>query len=334
MKMSPSDDIIDPVDTDFWREVAEECEHATFFHSPLWHRVMEITFEDRVDRSVGAVFDNGTRAVFPMAELPANVPLVLRNFMSTHLFCYGGPISDGPIPAGGIAKMLGAFPRKRAYRIEIMGNPLDLHLSFDGYESEEDFTHILELDRNWDDVFSDFSRGHRSSYRKAKKKNVEVRRGGSAADWDAYYGAYEASLERWGDDVSSVHPRGLFDALHEVSREHPENIQLWLAEVDGDLASGAIVFYWNRHVDYWHGAAHEEYFDHRPNNLLHGEIIEDAIERGFDYYDFNPSGGHEGVANFKSRFGADKKHFNRWCYKNPVADGFESVKDRILKKDD
>jgi hypothetical protein len=330
--MSVSADIIDPVDHDFWNDVARDCEHATFFHSPLWHRIMEMTFDKRVDRTIGAVFENGTRAVFPMAELPANVPMVLRNFMSTHFSSYGGPISDGPIPDGGIPKMLGAFPQKRAYRIEIMGNPLDLHVTFDDYDEEEDFTHILHLDRDWDDVFSDFSRGHRSSYRKAKKKDVEIRKGGAPEDWDAYYGAYQASLERWGDDVSNVHPRELFDALRDVSHEYPDSIQLWLAEVDGDLASGAIVFYWNRHVDYWHGAAHEEFFDHRPNNLLHGVIIEDAIEQGYDFYDFNPSGGHEGVANFKSRFGAEKTHFTRWRYKNPVADGFENVKDNLLNK--
>ena len=34
------------------------------------------------------------------------------------------------------------------------------------------------------------------------------------------------------------------------------------------------------------------------------EAIKDASERGITWFDFNPSGGHEGVWDFKKGFGA------------------------------
>ena len=60
-------------------------------------------------------------------------------------------------------------------------------------------------------------------------------------------------------------------------------------------------FYHNRHAVYWHGAFVERYFEQRPSNLVHAEAIRDACERGFDWYDFNPSGPAPGVVRFKDR---------------------------------
>jgi hypothetical protein len=39
-------------------------------------------------------------------------------------------------------------------------------------------------------------------------------------------------------------------------------------------------------------------------NLLMAEAIRDASLRGYRWFDFNPSGGHAGVQDFKRRFGA------------------------------
>ena len=55
---------------------------------------------------------------------------------------------------------------------------------------------------------------------------------------------------------------------------------------------------------YWHGAARESSLALRPANRLFGEVIRDACERGFRWFDFNSSAGLEGVRRFKEGFGA------------------------------
>ena len=81
-------------------------------------------------------------------------------------------------------------------------------------------------------------------------------------------------------------------------------VKIWLAEKDSAIVAGAIIFYWNRIVSYWHGASHQDFFSYYPNNMLHMEIIREAAAAGFRYYDFGPSGGQDGVARFKKSFGA------------------------------
>ena len=68
---------------------------------------------------------------------------------------------------------------------------------------------------------------------------------------------------------------------------------------------------------YWHGASLKQYFSLYPNNLLHWEIIKDGLNKGYKVYDFGPSGGMEGVIQFKRSFGSVKKEFisAHWKYR-------------------
>jgi lipid II:glycine glycyltransferase (peptidoglycan interpeptide bridge formation enzyme) len=84
-----------------------------------------------------------------------------------------------------------------------------------------------------------------------------------------------------------------------------DHIHLWLTTTgDGRVAAGALVFYARTHSVYWHGAAQEDLFALRPMNLLFSEIIRDACEGGYRWFDFGPSAGIEGVRKFKESFGA------------------------------
>jgi lipid II:glycine glycyltransferase (peptidoglycan interpeptide bridge formation enzyme) len=76
-----------------------------------------------------------------------------------------------------------------------------------------------------------------------------------------------------------------------------------LAKYEDRSIAGALCFYTKNHVVYWHGAAYSDYFELRPVNLLMYEAIKDACENGYSWFDFNPSGGHEGVKAFKKSFG-------------------------------
>jgi lipid II:glycine glycyltransferase (peptidoglycan interpeptide bridge formation enzyme) len=129
-----------------------------------------------------------------------------------------------------------------------------------------------------------------------------------------YYSVYEDAHRRWGDRATSHYDFELFKNIFEMKSP---NIKLWLAKAEQRIIAGALVMYWNRHVVWWHGASLEEYFHYCAANLLNVEIIKNACERGYLYYDFNPSGGHEGVASFKQSFGAERRTIWRWDYQAP-----------------
>jgi hypothetical protein len=306
-------DILDSPEPEFWWDIARNCPYATFYHTPLWHRLAVETDSSRQDRSVGAVFDNGTRAVLPLLEQRK----VLKKYVSTFAGCYGGLIADGSIPNADAQALYEYVFTLGGKKFKFISNPLadaPPTPNVSDADVEDDFTHILELDRDLDAIVSEYSRGHRSSLNKGRRKGVTVRRGETLEDYQQYYEAYEASLERWGKDPSDGYPWDLFEHAHALSQDYPDAITLWLTCVGDAVASGALTFQWNRHVSYWHGAAHEEYFDYRPNNVLHTDIIGAALLEGYRYYDFNPSGGYDGVAQFKSRFGAKKRPVRRRTY--------------------
>lgn len=120
-------------------------------------------------------------------------------------------------------------------------------------------------------------------------------------EWLDYYRVYEDSLRRWGNNATSRYRWEIFD---EMFRRRSPRIKLWLAVYRDKVVAGALCFYAPAHTVCWHSAALESHFHLRPVNLLMREAVRDACDRGLTWFDFNPSGGHEGVRAFKRSFGA------------------------------
>lgn len=174
-----------------------------------------------------------------------------------------------------------------------------------------DRTQALRLEQPADAVISRFSRGHRSGISKARRLGVTTRVADTSADVEAYWRAYRASLRRWGRRATSRYPRRLFTNGLRLANEFPDALRLWLAELDGRVVAGAWVFYWNRVAIYWHGAALREGHRTAAVTTLFADVIADAVAQGCAWFDFQPSGGHAGVAEFKRRFGAEPLPFRR-----------------------
>ena len=326
-------EIIRDVDDDFWWKVAQNCEYATFFHSPLWHRLAEKTFEEYEDQTIGAVTKNGVRVVLPLLKTGESARGMMDDLVSTFAGCYGGVIAEDAVSEKEMAHFYEKVQAWDIASLNVTENPLwreaDHPVVLPGEEATEDFTQVISTDgRSYDEILSDFSRGHRSSMNKGQRMGVEIRVADALDDYRAYYGAYEDCLRRW-ENPSSEYPWVLFENGYELAQDYPKNLRLWLAEVEGEVVGGAWFFYWNNHLVYWHGATYEEYFDYRTNNVLHPAILKDALERGYQYYDFNPSGGHEGVVEFKSRFGAEKWPIRRWTLTDEKLSYIRNVRDQL-----
>ena len=304
--------ILGPAGEDVWWEVARGCAYATFFHTPLWHRLAESTSSAYRDVTFVAELGSGVRAVFPLLLRRPRLFGLLGEAVSTFAGCYGGPIADGPM-TGADRRLLYEAADGAAGRVALAGNPLsEPGPAPAGFGVVTDSTHLLRLDAPFETLFSRFSKGHRSSTRRGSAVGVSVRRASSVADYRAYFGIYEGALDRWGEESTSAYPWSLFERGHQLSERHDDRIILWLGELDGRVVAGAWVFYWNRHATYWHGAADEAGREAAATNVVLSHVIEDAGLRGMEWFDFNPSGGHEGVAAFKRRFGAEPVEFVRY----------------------
>jgi len=245
-------------------------------------------------------FSDGKEALLPLSCERLCSSLV-KSYISSPGVTFGGWISSDGLTLEHAQLQASWFKKLRDVRWRL--NPYDhLALQSGAKTLKNDETQVLNLTCGFDRVYKRWKKGHRAAPRQAQKAGVLVRSASTLQDWKAYYEVYQDSLNRWGDRASSRYSWRMFSEL--FKRGSP-NVVLWLATYQEKVVAGALCLYAKRHVAYWHGASLSEYFRLRAVNLIIYEAIKDACERGYCYFDFNPSGGHEGVKAFKKHFGTE-----------------------------
>lgn len=290
------------IDMEEWRQIADRSPHATFFHTPEWYRLFHDTFPGTQITTRICTFEDGATAVLPLMRIPAG--RMRFRYVSGPAGVYGGWIGGEGFGQPNVERLL----EHMRYKIPAFTwrlNPFDPHMKqLPMQPFQEDFTQIIDLEAGLPAIVKTWTKGHQAAIGQAQRAGVRVECAASLDEWREYFHCYEDSIRRWGSQAGSRYSWKFFENVQALG---PENVQLWLAKRDACILAGALCFYHNRHVVYWHGAAYERFFKLRPSNLLQHEIIKDAIENQYTWYDFNPSGGHAPVVSFKKSFGAYKR---------------------------
>ena len=290
-------------DVPFWEELAAAHPAATFFHSPQWHTMVTRSYPEYGIGTQGFVFDGGSKAVLPMIQTKKGGLVRGKARLKSSVFCgYGGILAGSGVTAAQQEEIYSYLAGRRA-TIALNTNPFleaAVKLPRD-FICRQDFTQALALTPDETALQRKLNRGAKSNLNQAKKQGITVRQANSRSDVQSYYSLYQDTLKRWGGGALFTYPEFLF---YDLFSHAGDTVKIWLAEKDSAIVAGAIIFYWNRIVSYWHGASQQDFFSCYPNNMLHMEIIRHAAKAGYQWYDFGPSGGQEGVTRFKRSFGA------------------------------
>lgn len=297
---------------EIWTDVVQRDSAATFFHTPVWRDVIRGGFPNLRDASVAYRLDDGEVAFMPRLENPGRYG-VLRSWDSTFPGTYGGWLASRALTDDERLGLFAAVDNFTAYSCTVTMPPgVHAPRTPPGYHSDTDFTHILDTRRQLTEGRVRWERpAVRRAVTKARRARLLVRQAASLQDYRAYYDVYADTLERWGDRATSRYPWTLFEAGHTASERNPGTIRLWLATADAAIVAGMWIFYWNRQAHYWHSAVLRSHMPLRPMDLLVTAVTEHAARNEIDRLDFMPSGGHEGVARFKEKFGAHKMPVHR-----------------------
>lgn len=286
-----------------WQNIVENNPYATFYQTPTWARIICSTFPMWQNASIGIDFDDGNRAIIPLLKKPIIGKIHSYWYESTAPGSYGGPIFEKP-PTQEHYQIIDAELQKYS-NILIVSNPYDHWVPKGNYHYYETFIQTIKLDRNFEKIWRNYSKGRRHTINFAKKQGVTTYPVKFLEYYEEYYNIYKSQLSRWGKNATDYYPLKLFENLAIASKDIV-GIRFWAAFLDEKMISGLIVFHHNNHLVTWHGATLDEYFKYRPVDILYSAVIEDACLNGYEIFDFGNSGGHQGVIEYKEHFGSEK----------------------------
>jgi len=291
-----------------WDETWLGCDYATYFHSREWARIWNLYTEGLMQpEPLMVYFSDGKCALLPLT-VQYFVKGRVKKVISSPGGTFGGWISRDVLVHGHRVLLVRWLLRNSA-SLDWLVNPYEPgvgDIRFPAKRVED--TQVLDLDKGYEAYLEEITRHHSATQRKgrkAQKAGVLTREAVDIKDWQEYFQVYQDSLRRWGDTVSAEYEWSFF---HDLFSLHSRYVKLWLSTFQEKIIAGALCFYAGRHVVYWHGAALEEYLNLRPVNLLFLDIIKDTCDKGYRWFDFNPSGKHEGVRRFKKTFGCIDKY--------------------------
>ncbi len=304
--MALSDLRIDTPTRQEWSRVWRDSDYATFFHSPLWAELWE-RFGGAHTQSVPERihFGDGRQAVLPLC-FESKFQGLLSRYVASPQATYGGWISDQPLELGHAELLLERLLDREAGSLVWRMNPFD-ELAFQagkrrGLSCRADYTHALKLAPGPGALLGGFKNGYRADIQKALKAGrISIDLATQLDEWRAYHRVYQETLVRWGHTTSEGYPWEVFEILAKLDSPY---VKLWLGRYDGAIVSGELCLYAKRHVVSWHAATLSDYLRTNVAKVQIYHVIQDACERGYHWFDFNPSAGLAGVQKFKESFDA------------------------------
>lgn len=289
---------IQPIKQSEWLECCINCNYSTFFQTPYWVNL----FNKCTINVYQITFTDYKKAVLPLPFI-RTAKGILKVYQSMPAGTFGGWISTdqlGPEHTGLLLDYLMSLSD-----LQFRENPYDPFLkNIEIPDSAEDFTSTIRLPETYDIFFEQSDSAHRKAFRKAQKAGIDVKMASDFEEWEQYYNLYLQSISRWKD--KNIYSGTFYDLtfLRKIFSLPVHLRTLWIATYQSQPISGIICFYWNKHAVAWHGAGNSDFFSMRPNNLLYDTAIHDAIVNKYEWFDCNPSGGLEGVIQFKRFLGA------------------------------
>lgn len=299
---------LSPEDEVSIRQVLEESDRATIFHSIEWNRILsrQSGFEDIV---LLAIQDEHPVGVYVFFVLDSDL---CYSSLANMFSIYGGPVAVGEDVSVITALLRAAESRKPLSIFHIWsppgGNPASITRL--GYRSREMFkTPLWHLNCTEEELWSRLDKDKRTKIRKAMREGVAIVHG-SKTDLDQYQMLVNSTLDGAYDPRSGNPIELLGMNFYKQVMESLEPIgmaRLFLATYKGEYISGSIVLYFKDTVYAWDIGWRREFANLSPNDLLAWTIASHAHAMGcrtFDLMVIDPL-VQPGIAKWKMGFGVE-----------------------------
>jgi hypothetical protein len=305
--------VVSPAPRSAWREVADADPFVLVTQTPAWNDALVASGSYR-DASRMYEF-SGRRVILPMVAR-RRIPGVLSSYPSA--WGMGGVIADHDVEVDEIRAVFRDLRAIGAQRVQIRPNPLRAAL-WEAAKPPEAITidrnaHVIDLAGGFEEVWMGrFKAEARRKTRIAEKAEIEVTVGRDRAAIRDFFHLYDLSVQRWARRQHEPPALARWRARRRESLEKWDRIvdildgriHIFLARLGNRPVAGIVVLQ-GTNAHYTRGAMDAELAgETRANFLLQKMAIEAACADGCRWYHMGESGQSDGLAMFKSRFGAE-----------------------------
>ena len=283
-----------------WTAYVAAHPEATLYHSLPWRDVVHEVFGHQARYLLAA---RGAEIAGTLPLFLVRVPLLGSKLIGLpYDIGSGGPLAaDGETDAALVRAAMQLAEQLRVDYLELrLGgsreslDPLGLVQSHPVIISDMDLT---EGEKVWSQVSAD----NRQSIRKARNRGVKVREAESLADCDAFYQVY---LRAFRDFGTPPYGRSYFPTVWRRLGAS-KGVRLLLAEVEGRIVGGSVLFCWGPNIVSKFAACLPEAVPLRAYAALYGATIDLALEARVKRLSWGTSATHQtGLIDFKRRWGA------------------------------
>jgi hypothetical protein len=304
-----------------WEALVTALPRGLIYHHPAWLKVLEEAFDYKPVHLACEDANGDIRGILPLFYKRGL--LTGRQFSSLPRTPVAGPLTwDEQATRSLICAALErtSIEQGSQLQIKVLSNALDgLVDQMVGRPWRE--TYVLELPERPGLLRFGGSRDHariRWSINKATRLGVEIHPAETERELQAWYKLY---LDTMRELAVPPRPYHFFEAAWR---------QLWsrglmrllLAERyeagQARLLAGSLFLLFGQTVFYAFTGWRREDLSLRPNDVIQWRALHDACEEGFRFYDFGEvTKGNEGLAQFKSKWGAEPRWLYRYYYPAP-----------------
>jgi len=180
---------------------------------------------------------------------------------------------------------------------------IEFCLYSNGFEYQKiELSNIVELGENFEDLYNTYKSSSRQAHRKAERSDISVKQ---SDNFDEFYDILCNNLAL----RHNVFPTHTLSELKKLKKLFPKKINLFSAELDGEIIGGVINFICNQNTVLAFYISHKSDFQNfRPLNIIFSNIFQWAITNHYKYYDFGlvtvNGEPNLSLARFKESFGA------------------------------
>ncbi len=304
-----------------WEAFVTSHPNGLIYHHPAWLQVLEEAFGYKPVNLACEDANGQLRGVLPLFYKRGL--FTGRQYSSLPRTPVGGPLACDDQAMAVLVRAAVERTRDESgaqLQLKMLSNALD-GLVEDMVGAPWRETYILELPERPELVHIGNSRNHariKWAVNKASKLGVEVHEAETEHELWAWYKLYLDTM-RW----VAVPPRPyhFFEIAWQQLRPRGLMRLLLAKQYEAGrarLLAGSLFLMFGQTVFYAFNGRRREDLSLRPNDAIHWRAIHDTCADGFRHYDLGEvTQGNQGLAEFKSKWGAEPKWLHRYYYPAP-----------------